>query len=173
MRLKIDIKRFAEEPIIKPFHNHEIGFNVQGPSLIKVPEWIEDPLGIYYLYFADHKGDRINLAYSSNLRGPRNIYNGGVLHLNESNFLTLKPKVPEDFDLNTLEPIDVHDDLKEFISSQVSHDPKGILIGSMIDNPKVYGESLSAIPPSSMVLLTKKTNTTVLELIVCLTIIGP
>ena len=65
------------------------------------------------------------------------------------------------------------DDLKEFISSQVSHDPKGILIGSMIDNPKVYGESLSAIPPSSMVLLTKKTNTTVLELIVCLTIIGP
>ena len=119
MRLKIDIKRFVEEPIIKPFHNHEIGFNVQGPSLIKVPEWIKDPLGIYYLYFADHKGDRINLAYSSNLRGPWNIYNGGVLHLNESNFLTLKPKVPEDFDLNTLEQIDVHDDLKEFIPDKI------------------------------------------------------
>ena len=119
MKLKIDIKRFVEEPIIKPFHNHEIGFNVQGPSLIKVPEWIKDPLGIYYLYFADHKGDRINLAYSSNLRGPWNIYNGGVLHLNESNFLTLKPKIPEDFDLNTLEPIDVHDDLKEFIPDKI------------------------------------------------------
>ena len=54
MKLKIDIKRFVEEPIIKPFHNHEIGFNVQGPSLIKVPEWIKDPLGIYYLYFATY-----------------------------------------------------------------------------------------------------------------------
>ena len=64
------------------------------------------------------------------------------------------------------------DDSKEFNGSQVFHDPKGILIGSMrFDNPKDYVESLSAIPPSSMVLLMKKSNTTVLELIVCLTII--
>ena len=61
MKLKIDIKRFVEEPIIKPFHNHEIGFNVQGPSLIKVPEWIKDPLGIYYLYLLIIKGIELTL----------------------------------------------------------------------------------------------------------------
>ena len=56
MKLKIDIKRFVEEPIIKPFHNHEIGFNVQGPSLIKVPEWIKDPLGtVSYTHLRAHE----------------------------------------------------------------------------------------------------------------------
>ncbi|NET62179.1 MAG: hypothetical protein F6K47_40550, partial [Symploca sp. SIO2E6] len=32
------------------------GSNINGPSLIRVPEWIENPLGRYYLYFAHHQG---------------------------------------------------------------------------------------------------------------------
>ncbi|GIT64032.1 MAG: hypothetical protein Ct9H300mP22_4320 [Gammaproteobacteria bacterium] len=44
--------------------------NIQGPSLIKVPEWIENPLGKYYLYFADHKGLYIRLAYADELQDP-------------------------------------------------------------------------------------------------------
>ena len=61
--MQIEITRFVDEPIIKPYHNEEIGFNVQGPSLIKVPTWVEKPLGKYYLYFADHKGDSIELKW--------------------------------------------------------------------------------------------------------------
>ena len=35
----------------------EFGYtNINGPSLIKVPHWMENPLGKYYLYFAHHKG---------------------------------------------------------------------------------------------------------------------
>ena len=61
--VKIKITRFVDEPIIPPFLEQEIGSNINGPSLIRVPDWIEDSLGKYYLYFADHKGDRIKLAY--------------------------------------------------------------------------------------------------------------
>lgn len=60
----------------------ERGFHdINGPSLIKVPEWIENPLGKYYLYFAHHNGTYIRMAYSDNLLGPWKVYKPGVLHL--------------------------------------------------------------------------------------------
>ena len=59
-----------DQPIIRPDLHPSIGQNIQGPSLIRVPEWVEDPLGKYYLYFADHKGRYIRLAYSDELAGP-------------------------------------------------------------------------------------------------------
>ena len=52
----IKVTRLLDKPIIGPDLHPSIGVNIQGPSLIKVPEWIENPLGKYYLYFADHKG---------------------------------------------------------------------------------------------------------------------
>ena len=40
-----------------PELDREHGFsNINGPSLVRVPEWVEDPLGKYYLYFAHHRG---------------------------------------------------------------------------------------------------------------------
>ena len=117
--MQIEITRFVDEPIIKPYHNEEIGFNVQGPSLIKVPTWVEKPLGKYYLYFADHKGDRIKMAFSDSLSGPWQIYKGGVLSLADSNFLTAKPKVPKDFDLTALEPREVDESLRKFIPKKI------------------------------------------------------
>ena len=33
-------------------------------SLIKVPDWVDNPLGKYYLYFADHRGTYIRMAYA-------------------------------------------------------------------------------------------------------------
>ena len=118
-QMQIEITRFVDEPIIKPYHNEEIGFNVQGPSLIKVPTWVEKPLGKYYLYFADHKGDRIKMAFSDSLSGPWQIYKGGVLSLADSNFLTAKPKVPKDFDLTALEPREVDESLRKFIPKKI------------------------------------------------------
>jgi len=61
-----------------------IGTNINGPSLIRVPNWIEKPLGRYYLYFAHHKGTYIRLAYADRLEGPWTTYEPGTLKLEDS-----------------------------------------------------------------------------------------
>ena len=68
--MKIRVTRLAHGPIIGPELHSSIGTNIQGPSLIRVPDWIEDRFGAYYLYFADHKGSYIRLAYADHLAGP-------------------------------------------------------------------------------------------------------
>ena len=59
-------------------------FNINGPSLIKVPDWIPNPLGRYYLYFAHHSGDFIRLAYSDDLHTGWTVHESGTLHLNDT-----------------------------------------------------------------------------------------
>jgi hypothetical protein len=61
-----------------------IGTNINGPSLIRVPEWVENPLGRYYLFFAHHQGEFIRLAYADRLTGPWKVYRPGVLRLSET-----------------------------------------------------------------------------------------
>lgn len=80
----VRVTRFAENPIIKPNMDARMGGNVNGPSLIRVPEWIEKPLGKYYLYFAHHKGEYIRLAYADSLHGPWRTYEPGTLQLAQS-----------------------------------------------------------------------------------------
>jgi hypothetical protein len=55
--------------------------NVNGPCCIEVPEWCSQKLGKFYLYFSEHSGDHIKLAYSDSLNGNWRIYDGGVLDL--------------------------------------------------------------------------------------------
>ena len=62
--------------------------NINWPSLLRVPQWIDKPLGKYYLYFSHHKGDRMRLAYADDVKGPWRIYEPGVLPLSESGFPT-------------------------------------------------------------------------------------
>lgn len=81
------VERFPANPIIhREMHGMigEVGANINGPSLIRVPGWIEAPLGRYYLYFAHHHGDHIRLAYADRLEGPWVIHQGGVLPLEET-----------------------------------------------------------------------------------------
>lgn len=59
------------------------GANINGPSCIEVPDWVEGRLGRYYLYFAHHSGSYIRLAYADALTGPWTIHGGGVLDLAE------------------------------------------------------------------------------------------
>ena len=59
------------------------GRNINGPSVIRVPDWVEGRLGRYYLYFAHHKGRYIRLAYADRLDGPWTIYAPGALHLDD------------------------------------------------------------------------------------------
>ncbi|MDE2486324.1 MAG: hypothetical protein KGO51_02915, partial [Alphaproteobacteria bacterium] len=46
------------------------------------------PLGRYYLYFADHKGGYIRLAFADALEGPWRIHGPGALQLSHSGFPT-------------------------------------------------------------------------------------
>jgi hypothetical protein len=76
--------RLKENPIIRPELSPTIGTDINGPSLIRVPEWVEKPLGRYYLYFADHTGKFIRLAYADRLEGPWRIHEPGALRLEET-----------------------------------------------------------------------------------------
>ncbi len=71
--------------IVKPdMLPYEDGHNINGPSLIKVPKWVTNPLGKYYLYFAHHKGKYIRMAYSDNIEGPYTVYLEGTLKLEDT-----------------------------------------------------------------------------------------
>ncbi len=78
---------------ISPDTHPSLGANIQGPSVIRTPSWVEDPLGTYLCYFADHKGDHIRLAYADEVSGPWSVVPGGCLSLDESKFLTETPEV--------------------------------------------------------------------------------
>jgi hypothetical protein len=80
-------------PIISPETHPSIGHNIQGPSLIRAPSWLSDPLGRYYLYFADHQGAYIRLATADDLGGPWTVHEAGSLQLEDSGFLTSPPEV--------------------------------------------------------------------------------
>lgn len=94
--------RLIDGPIIGPSLHPSIGVNIQGPSLICVPDWVEGRLGRYYLYFADHKGSYIRLAYADALAGPWRVHTPGSLHLAQSGFLT-EPPVPSAQELAAFE----------------------------------------------------------------------
>jgi hypothetical protein len=55
--------------------------NINGPSLVKVPSWVDSPLGAYYLYFAHHIGAEIRMAYADHPEGPYTVHNAGALEL--------------------------------------------------------------------------------------------
>ncbi|MDR2765244.1 MAG: hypothetical protein LBB90_09485 [Tannerella sp.] len=83
--VSISFERFEDNPLITAFLLPDSdGDDINGPSLIKVPDWIPDKLGKYYLYFAHHKGKYIRLAYADDLRGPWKIYTPGTLQITET-----------------------------------------------------------------------------------------
>lgn len=82
------VDRLVDAPIVDATSDSSIGTNIQGPSLIRVPDWVREPLGRYYLYFADHKGAFIRLAHAEQLTGPWTVHRPGSLGLAESHFAT-------------------------------------------------------------------------------------
>lgn len=63
------------------------GANINGPSVIRVPEWIAagdrpDPNANYYMYFADHGGAYIRMAWAERVDGPYTLH--GMHFLNEN-----------------------------------------------------------------------------------------
>lgn len=103
MMTAVKATRLSGNPIVRPDMDELMGSNVQGPSLIRVPDWVENPLGRYYLYFADHKGSYIRLAYADALEGPWQIHSSGSLHLEDSHFLTVPAAIPSEVDPDSRE----------------------------------------------------------------------
>lgn len=84
----MSVRRLETNPIITPDMDDRMGGNINGPSLIRVPDWIPEPLGRYYLYFGHHRGTYIRLAVSDHVEGPWRIHTPGVLDLEDSLFGT-------------------------------------------------------------------------------------
>jgi len=113
--------RLLDAPIIDASSHASIGHNIQGPSLIRVPDWVPDALGRYYLYFADHKGAYIRLAYADDLIGPWTVHEPGSLQLADSRFPTQNLTIDADTEaryraayekaLGAEMPVNVLDDL--------------------------------------------------------------
>ncbi len=84
---ELGVRRFDENPIIDVSLSSTLGDKINGPSLIRVPGWVKNPLGKYYLYFAHHKGKFIRLAYADRLSGPWRIHEPGTIHVHEATAL--------------------------------------------------------------------------------------
>ena len=124
-------RRLIDGPIVSPESDPSIGENIQGPSLIRVPGWVEGALGRYYLYFADHKGSYIRLAYADKLEGPWRVHVPGSLRLEESHF----PSEPLALDEATYERIKRQ---VEESRRQLPHDLRLELTTPHIASPDVH-----------------------------------
>jgi hypothetical protein len=129
---RVRAERISDRPLISASTHPSVGPNIQGPSLIRVPSWIEKALGSYYLYFADHKGSYIRLAYADDLLGPWRIHEPGALQLADSYFLTEPPPAPPD----EIEKIRASGD-----AAKISHDLLTELTTPHIASPDVHVDS--------------------------------
>lgn len=83
--------RIGDCPIITRAHFETAGIahegnNINGPSLIRKPDWIDAP-GRYWLYFAHHTGKHIRLAVSHDIEGPYMLVPRGTLRLEQTQFI--------------------------------------------------------------------------------------
>lgn len=91
----IEVRRLAQNPLVTVTSSPTLGGNVNGPTVIRVPEWVPGRLGKYYMYFANHMGDFIRLAYADRVSGPWTIYEPGVLHVRDTAFYRDQPDPKE------------------------------------------------------------------------------
>jgi hypothetical protein len=90
--------RLSQNPLITVDTSPTLGGNVNGPTVIRVPDWVERPFGRYYMYFANHMGEFIRLAYADAPEGPWTLYEPGVLHVRDTAFFRPQPDPKEALD---------------------------------------------------------------------------
>lgn len=92
----IRIERVIDQPIITPsLLPGDDGDSINGPSLLRVPPWVRNPLGKYYLYFSHHAGKYIRLAYADRIEGPWKIHAAGALRMEQQTVLNGHIASPE------------------------------------------------------------------------------
>lgn len=89
----VRVTRLPQNPLVTVDSSPTLGKNVNGPTVIRVPDWVQRPLGRYYMYFANHRGDFIRLAYADAVTGPWTIHEPGVLHARDTAFYRPQPDV--------------------------------------------------------------------------------
>ncbi len=129
--MKFHAHRLLDRPIIGPDLHPSLGVNIQGPSLIRIPHWVPNPLGRYYLYFADHKGSYIRLATADSLTGPWRVHVPGNLHLAQSLFPT-EPPIP------TAEELAAFEARYRARGAAISHDVLSEITTPHIASPDVH-----------------------------------
>jgi hypothetical protein len=127
----ISATRLFDGPIVDPSTHPSIGDNIQGPSLIRVPDWLPNPLGRYYLYFADHEGSYIRLAAADELCGPWRVHAPGTLQLGQSGFLETSPVITDEEAAAALQRI-------ADLGITLSYDPLPDMLTPHIASPDVH-----------------------------------
>jgi hypothetical protein len=91
----VTARRLPQNPLVTITSSPSLGDNVNGPSVARVPDWVERPLGRYYMYFAHHMGAFIRLAYADRIEGPWRIHEPGVVPVASTAFYRPQPDPPE------------------------------------------------------------------------------
>lgn len=58
--------------------------NINGPTVIKVPEWVNNKIGNYYMYFSDHQGKYIKMAVADHIEGSWNVIDHKPLYVDDT-----------------------------------------------------------------------------------------
>jgi hypothetical protein len=90
--------RMNENPLVTIQSSPSLGDDIDGPTVIRVPSWVEHPLGRYYMYFAHHMGAFIRLAYADAITGPWTVYEPGVLQVRDTAFFRPQPDPVENLE---------------------------------------------------------------------------
>lgn len=90
--------RLPQNPLVGLASSPTLGDNINGPTVIRVPDWVERPLGRYYMYFAHHMGGHIRLAYADRVEGPWHVYEPGVIQVRDTAFFRPQPDPPENLE---------------------------------------------------------------------------
>jgi len=82
--------RLGDGPIISPetpgWTEQGVGKNINGPSLIRRPDWLAGYNSSYLLFFAHHQGRSIRVATADHLLGPWTIDAHGALSIDQTPF---------------------------------------------------------------------------------------
>ena len=92
--MSLRVTRLGDGPIITPHMDGRMGDNINGPAILRMPDWAAGRLGTYHLYFSDHKGSYIRLAFADRLTGPWRLHGPGVLDIADSLFPASDPPEP-------------------------------------------------------------------------------
>jgi len=116
---QVKVERLRQNPLITVKSSSSLGSNVNGPTVIRVPDWVQKPLGRYYMYFANHMGEFVRLAYADRVEGPWKIHEPGVLHVRDTAMFRPQPDPKEalaDFYTHVASPeIFIDHDRKRFV----------------------------------------------------------
>ena len=90
--------RLAQNPLVTLRSSATLGDNINGPTVVRVPAWVDHPLGRYYMYFAHHMGAFIRIAYADAVAGPWKIYEPGALDVKDTAFFRPQPDPVENLE---------------------------------------------------------------------------